>query len=96
MAPRLVSELVSEGALRRIHVTIVTISGPKVRAQNGRQHGKWPKKLVEFWDRHVFVIDFRHAGQKVSASPATFSVKTQILLVNGSEDARTDAPPDLT
>ena len=34
------------------HVTIVTISGPKVRAQNGRQHGRWPKKIVKFWDRH--------------------------------------------
>ena len=64
MAPRLVSELVSEGALRRIHVTIVTISGPKVRAQNGRQHGKWPKKLVNFWDRYVFVTGFRYDGRK--------------------------------
>ena len=34
IAPRLVSELASEGA------TILTISGPKVRAQNGRQHGR--------------------------------------------------------
>ena len=65
MAPRLVSELVSEGALRRIHVTIVTISGPKVRAQNGRQHGRWPKKLVKFWDRHVFVTGFRYAVTKI-------------------------------
>ena len=93
----MVSELVSEGALRRIHVTIVTISGPKVRAQNGRQHGKWPKKLVNFWDRYVYRDTISvTVTQKVSAGPETFSVKTQILLVNGSKDARTDDPPDLT
>ena len=28
------------------HVTIVTISGPKVRAQNGRVCGKWIENLT--------------------------------------------------
>ena len=43
---------------------IVTISGPKARAQNGRQHGKLAKPLVKIWDRHVFVTGFRYAVGK--------------------------------
>ena len=39
--------------------------------------------------RDIFRDD---AGQKVPADPETFSVKTQILLVNGPKDARTDDP----
>ena len=30
------------------HVTIVTISGPKVRAENGRVCGKWIENLIRF------------------------------------------------
>ena len=36
-------------------ITIVTISGSNVRPQNADPSRKWPKKLVNFWDRHVFV-----------------------------------------
>ena len=34
------------------HVTIVTVSGPKVQAQNGRVCCKWAKKLVKVWSCH--------------------------------------------
>ena len=36
------------------------------------------------------------SGQKSTAGPETFPVKTQILLVNGQKDGCTDDPPDLT
>ena len=54
-------------------------------------------KVGQFLDRYVFVTRFRYdAGQKVSADPETFPVKTLILVVNGSKDGCTDDPPDLT
>ena len=34
------------------HVTIVTISGPKVRAQNGRVCGKWIANLIRLLMRY--------------------------------------------
>ena len=34
------------------HVTIVIISGPKVRAQNGAVWCKQPENLINFWSCH--------------------------------------------
>ena len=55
------------------HVTILTISGPKVRPENEDHCSKQAKKLVSFWschDRYVFVTDVhqtkRHEAVRVS------------------------------
>ena len=55
------------------HVTVVTISGPKVRAQNGRVCCKWAKKLVNFWTCHDRDI----------SGPQKSELKMQIPAANG-------------
>ena len=72
------------------HVTIVTISGPKVRAQNGRVCCKWAKKLVNFWSCHECDsfrhMTFRHEqtpDKKTRADPELDQVKMALSTANG-------------
>ena len=62
------------------HVTIVTISAPKSRAQDGRVCGKWAENLVRIWIMSGSVT--RILGPKVRAQNGATCPKWTKKLVN--------------